>query len=485
MSRNAVTNDTTFDLTKVSANVIGGYDRATRIALKNDALVKVKEAAVKKVLPTLLSSTIQVTTFDPSEMKESTNFFNFVSSWRTDSAILRQHAVSYYMHNVFNIVKVSRAEAVDATTGTPILDANGNPTYTYTVVQVGDLFELWPHLTLKEVFDSCKTIARHAEDVDRQNLQWTWELILANVDADLRHYIMSECDAFGPEGATGPMAFYVAAKKIITSTSNLAHNVISGVMVLELRHFDGEDVGQCVFVLRNVLKFLNYGHPTFNKTPPTIMEYLVDVFLRCSNYQFKTYIQNLRDFHPRDVDTPEKLFAKAQLYYNDLITKPGNVWLPIRKKRAVFTAASDNQVPHLGKPPSMSPPSIAPVRGPRQEVDRTPPKAGEPTTRINKFTKREEHFCFKCPNGGRWGNHDSDGHDQWYADFKAFKDRQMRQTPTSPVTTPQTQAPAPTPTSEQPASMRRTTQSANFLAPVSNVLRRAYVSFQDSDDESF
>jgi hypothetical protein len=378
-------NDTVFDLKKVAANIAGGYNRATRSALKNDALVKVKEAAVKKILPTLLSSNLQVTTFDPSEMKESSNFFNFVSSWRTDSSMLRQHAISYYMQNVFNIVKIVKSERLDAN-GDPMTDpVTKAPLYDYNISEIGDLFELWPHLTLTEVSDSCKIIARHAEDVDRQNLQWSWEFILANVDADLRHFIMAETDSLGVFGNSGPLAFYVAAKKIITSTSNLAHNVISGVMVLELRHFDGEDVAHCVFVLRNVLKFLNHGHPTFNKCPPTIMEYLIDVFLCCSNYQFKTYIQNLRDFHPNQVATPEQLFAKAQHYYNDLVTKPGNVWLPIRKKRAVFNVESTDQDSYC-KPTASPPPSITAMRGQRPEVDRTAPKDGEATTRINKYT---------------------------------------------------------------------------------------------------
>jgi hypothetical protein len=425
-------------------------------------------------------------------MKESTNFFNFVSSWRTDSAMLRQHAVSYYMQNVFVVVKIKK---------TPRLDNQGqvmkDPTtqailYDFAVEEVGDLFELWPHLTLKEVAESCKIIALHAEDVDRQNLQWSWEFILANVDADLRHFIMAETDSLGPSGASGPLAFFVAAKKIITSTSNLAHNVISGVMVLELRHFDGEDVGQCVFVLRNVLKFLNHGHPTFNKTPPTIMEYLIDVFLRCSNYQFKTYIQNLRDFHPKEVATPEQLFSKSQMYYNDLVTKPGNVWLPIRKKRAVFASESPDRepLPTLGKPTIIQPPSIAQVRNSRPEVDRTPPQDGEPMTRFNKYTKKNEHFCTKCPNGGRWGNHDADGHDKWYADFLDYKNRQRDQhrSPTSsnsPNTSPST---SETPVNAPPSSMRRTNQnapSATFISPMTNLLRRAYVNFHDSDDESF
>ena len=51
------------------------------------------------------------------------------------------------------------------------------------------------------------------------------------------------------------------------STSTLAHHVMSGLMVLELRHFEGEDVNEYVFVLRNVLKFLNYGHPTILRRP--------------------------------------------------------------------------------------------------------------------------------------------------------------------------------------------------------------------------
>jgi len=51
------------------------------------------------------------------------------------------------------------------------------------------------------------------------------------------------------------------------STSTLAHHVMSGLMILELRHFEGEDVNEYVFVLRNVLKFPNNCHPLILRRP--------------------------------------------------------------------------------------------------------------------------------------------------------------------------------------------------------------------------
>ena len=53
-------------------------------------------------------------------------------------------------------------------------------------------------------------------------------------------------------------------------------------------------------------------------------------------------------------------------------------------------------------------------------VDRNPPADGEPTFRTGEGG-RTEHWCSKCPKGGRWGNHNADGHDAWCESFLESK----------------------------------------------------------------
>ena len=59
----------------------------------------------------------------------------------------------------------------------------------------------------------------------------------------------------------------------MSTTQNLAHNVKSGLLVVSLHNFEGADVMKCMFILRNILCFLNCDIAGFNYTPPLIMEY--------------------------------------------------------------------------------------------------------------------------------------------------------------------------------------------------------------------
>ena len=473
---------TTFNLAAKSTTLTGGYTRTSRKALKDEALVKVKFSAVRKIIDPPFSSIAQITSFDPAHMKESSSFFNFIGGWRSDTMMLQQHVNAFYMGNVFTRVVIEERERLVG--GAPL----DPPELENQVIAYDDMFECWHNLTIDQVAESCRIYSHHAEDVDRQNLQWTWELILANVDPDLRHYIISEVDSYPPEiGQTGPMAFYVMASKIISTSSNLAHNVITGIMCLELKHFDGEDVQECVFVLRNVLKFLNYGHPAYDMTPPTIMDYLVDVFMRSSNFQFRLYLQQLRDFYDYQIDKPEKLFAKVQAYYTDILSKPGVNWLPVKKKKAVFVAKTEIKNSNQNNSTSSSVTTNSTTQSMSMTsskfvVDRNPPGDGEPTTRTNEKTGREEHWCAKCPKGGRWGNHSSDGHEKWYKDFLESKKKKESSTSSSGTST----VVEPSGSGQAPESMSRA--NASVSAPVSStnpLFRRTFVSFQDSDDESF
>ena len=477
--------DATFNLQQRTQEVSGGHSRQTRTALAGEALVKVKDSAVKKILSKGLSSNVQVASFDPKDMHDKDNFFNFVSSWRTSSLLLRQHLQSHCMLNVFVMVGLARRQATDAQ-GNPQVDQNGNPVMEDCVHVSGEnLFDVWHNVEMSQLIESVTLIAEHAKDIDRQNLQWSWEFLLNNVDDDLRHCVMSEVEAHPAHvGQTGPMAFCLVANKIVASTNNLSHNVISGVMVLELRHFKGEDVTECVFVLRNVLKFLNCGHALFNRAPPTIMDALIEVFLHASNSQFRNYIQNLRDFHPADIDAPEALFNKAQAYCNRLLTDPGKVWLPVKKHRASFSAQKespkDDTVPKA--PTAMKTPDEDRVGN---IIDRAAPVGDEPRTRVNQSTGKEEHWCGKCTKGGRWGNHLSKDHDEWLEEFrKKQAERKNRSNNNRSSASVASEGSSPSKKSKGEDVPVGTVAASSATSPIRSVLRRTCVAFTDGDDDS-
>ena len=168
------------------------------------------------------------------------------------------------------------------------------------------------------------------------------------------------------------------------------------------------------------------------------MDHLFDIFMTASNMQFCNYVQNLKDFHCLRTNTPEALFLQVQDYYNNIITKPGAVWLKMKKTKAVLTAGTPTTQPKSagGNQASQQSTATAPSnqgmqadngsgwRTPRP-VDHTKPKEGEHHTQVNDHGW-EEHWCSKCPNDGRWGNHLTDGHAKWLKSFLEYKAKQKQ-----------------------------------------------------------
>ena len=430
--------DVQFDLTQTAPVAsTAGFTRTIRENLQNEGLVKFRESFVKKLVKTPLSSNLQVSSYKPSEMQEKQNFFYAISQFAQATLYFASWFRSHFADNVFVIQEL---------TETP--DPNNPAQPIRAIVETGNLFEIWNQLTLDQVFNSCDAYMRYSTTaIEAQNLNVTWEFLMVNIDADLRATVLSEISRYvtiNPDAAqSGPMAFWIIANRIIRSTEALAHNVITGIMAMGLIHFKGENVVDCVATLRHVLLFLSYGKPG-SKAPPTIMDILTDIFLRCSNPTFVSYIRNLQDFHPSDIDTPEKLFLKASDYYNNLLLKP-NGWLRTTKTRSAFlanvpelTAAMQSEVPFLddieepakaslSSKKTKSAPTGASASNSDSKtlrvgidvdrrgnlIDRTPPKQGKSTSRVNKSTNKTKHWCPRCTHGGRWGNHDEAGHDSF------------------------------------------------------------------------
>lgn len=438
------TTDVTFDLTQsVPKATTAGYTRDIREKLENDGLVKFRESFVKKLIKTPLSSNLQVSSYKPSEMQDKQNFFYAISQFAQAMLYFAAWFRSHFASNVF-VIQEKYTVPADPNTNPPVLEHEA-------VREVGDLFKIWNNITLDDVFNSCVIYMLYSTTaIEAQNLNVTWEFFMANIDSDLRATVLAEISRFMPQNPdaaqSGPMAFWIIANRIIRSTDALAHNVITGVMAMGLIHFKGENVVDCVATLRHVLLFLSYGTPN-SKAPPTMMDILTDIFLRCSNPTFVQYMRNLHDFHKSEIDTPEKLFLKAQDYYNNLLLKP-NGWLRVTKSRSAFvahipelTASMQSEVQFLSdmdtapssstkkntlissdkeKPSSTTKEPRVGIDVDRRgnKIDRTPPKQGEPTTRTNPSTNKQEHWCGRCPHGGRWGNHDEDGHDAFIAKMK-------------------------------------------------------------------
>ena len=62
-----------------------GYDHTKCKALSSEALVKFREMSIKKILKTVLSANLYVSSFKPSEIDAKENFFYTIGEWSTAS----------------------------------------------------------------------------------------------------------------------------------------------------------------------------------------------------------------------------------------------------------------------------------------------------------------------------------------------------------------------------------------------------------------
>ena len=460
--------DFTFNLGAAPAAINHGYTKAQRDALTDDTLLKVRDAAIKSGLPAKLTKGLQVSSYNPADLKDPNNFFNFVSTWQSTILLMETHMKTYYMDKVFNYFEEIVADPTsdemaqynaelgmflignarfggDGTTyqdnsdPTNIIDVHRPtpPTTTRNIVFDGtSILHEWHNLELQHVVHSVSLQTRFVDDpVHRQNLSWTFQYVMDCIDVDLQQHVLSKIANLHPDiGRSGPVAFQMVAERILHTTENLAQKVINGLIALRLTHFESESVVECIFTLRNVLRFLRYGEAT-TYAPRTTVIMLYDVFRGTSIPAFRNYIQQLQDFQLGLNIHPELLFDKVQLKYEELLL--ADRWVPQKKKGSVFIAGGhqtyvkddeekSSKSGNNGKKDDDKKGKDGKKNRPTHDksgkkIDYTAPKSGEPHKRTTNG--QEEFWCGKC---ARWGSHPTPDHDQWYKEFKAAMKKKNR-----------------------------------------------------------
>ena len=173
--------DVQFDLMQNAPKAAStGYTRAIREGLKEEAYVRFREVFVKKVIKTLLSSNHQVSSYKASEMDNKENFFHAISGFTHGSLQMEAWMHTHFVKNIFVIQEIT------------VTNATANPP-TCSVVEIGDLFKIWNTLTLKQVYQSCEIYLNYSTSaVKAQNLNLSWEFIMANIDNDLCAAILAK-----------------------------------------------------------------------------------------------------------------------------------------------------------------------------------------------------------------------------------------------------------------------------------------------------
>ena len=197
--------DAAFDLTNSHAGTIGGYTRTQCAAITGAENVNLKEKIIKKCLSPVLTTQSRITSFNLEELRlNDTNFFSFVGNWREQTQTMHQHLRACYMHNVFMVVQILQCQVCNGTGvlqfqvnggGNPLCDASGNqiPLMENYVQEIGSLFDIWHNLDMLEVLTSCQIYFQHSKDVDHQNLAWSHELLMKNIDPSLQQHVISSC----------------------------------------------------------------------------------------------------------------------------------------------------------------------------------------------------------------------------------------------------------------------------------------------------
>ena len=459
----------TYQDAAVTTGIVTGFDATSRGALADDTLVKVRKEATKSNLTAKFALSFQVSTFDPKHLGEKGNFFTYITDWQTNLMLIREHFDAFYMNTPFYIAKfvptiasteadnmheavmaafyaaAAVAEQADPTNvtrnaagiithyndGTNDIARPTKPAIAGTYEPIGNLLDIWHTLTEKDVVDSMEFQYVHVpNDVCRQNLKWTYSYLMDCMDTDMQAYVISKINQYDATyGQTGPMVFYFMAKRIMASTENLAQKIISGLISMRLTDFEGENVTDAIFTIRNATKFLGWG-TTDSFAPKTTPTIVFDIFRGTSIAVFRNYMQNLQDFDLKNTSDLEQIFTKAQDKYDELVLS--DRWVPTKKKGSNFYAQGSfaESGKKGGKPNNGNPQGGNPGNGkqgePKQkkerrthdasgrEIDYNPPKKGEPHWRTRDDGVKE-YWCGKCK---RWGSHDKDHHDEFFEKLK-------------------------------------------------------------------
>eukprot|EP00977_Amphora_coffeiformis_P013291 scaffold3422_cov150-Amphora_coffeaeformis.AAC.1 len=236
------------------------------------------------------------------------------------------------------------------------------PPSTVTIRAAGNIIREWHTMTLEQVVDSVKLQLKYVTDhVHRQNLVWTFDYFINSIDADFKAYVLSKISSLDTEiGRSGPVVFYLIAKNLLYTSENLAQKVINGFIALRLTHFEGENVSEAIFTIRNVLKFLRYGE-TNSFAPPTTITIIYDVFCGTSVASFRNHVQQAQEIILKNVTQPEAIFDHLQVKYEELLL--ADRWVPMKKKPSAFA---------FGKPATKSY-----VEAEKQKGPKTPKKNGK------------------------------------------------------------------------------------------------------------
>jgi hypothetical protein len=251
-------------------------------------------------------------------------------------------------------------------------------------------------------------ILTYMDTMSIENLQFTQTLLLESCDEGLYQKVHNELSTMEAGSMGGPLVFYLITRHTVVLTDKTTRAFVYQLQKTRITDYENEDVNEFAANFSSAARLLEASE----KLPDDIRDIAYDSLKVCSVYEFRNHLTILWTTNSHSVRTWEMLLQTAQNLYQELVLK--NTWKSAKKKGSAFKATTETESPNTAN-------NAATKSKPRPKfkIDRTPPKQGESHTRARKDGKGDEHWCAKCKDGGRWGNHGTDGHDKWVQEFQS------------------------------------------------------------------
>ena len=366
------------------ALTLGGatYTREQRDKLSADQKSKFVKSATE---PTFTKFSI----IDFSK-SQSDKFLEENFSFMTQVDSLRRHLQLYGLIDVFQISDVQ------------------NPTEPAI-----DILNAYSTTPLNKVQEWSKMLYKFADKITLENLQLSQMLLMNACDDELQTKVNGELSVMPHEFRSGPTAFLIIARNIVVTTEKTIRAFTYHLQRLKLNQIPGEDVGKFISIFKGAANRLKAaGH-----LPIDTCTLAYEGLRSGTVFSFRQILEVKWIMKSPEMKEWDGVLDTAQIAYQELVAE--NQWLTKKKQGSSFTShgtpEKDNKN-HNNK--SKNGNGNGKKNSNNQKIDRRAPKKGEPTSRTNESSGKEEHWCGKCREGGRWGNHKTADHDQWQENFK-------------------------------------------------------------------
>jgi len=234
---------------------------------------------------------------------------------------LGRRLVQYDMRSVFWVVKEDPNDA-GKILGTP-----------------KDLLEDYANVTLEEVCESVAFIRRFGKEPERDNVNWTLELLENSCEPGLRDKVVEQCLDLPNIHMGGPTYFLLMMQTITAMTEEGARAMTRKIKEMRISEYEGENVAHVVSLLRGAIRRLEM----IKFLPQDILHLLISIFQTTSVERFNEIFKAMYNNLLLGIKKPtiEEILVVAERNYNEL--HAGGEWTSSSSKGSAFIAGQRRQ----------------------------------------------------------------------------------------------------------------------------------------------